>query len=411
MSEKPLLIKNGRIPNRDSRRWIAADILAVGGVITEIGDIRQKKNYSVYDARGNVIFPAFTDMRTNVYLPPYIRTEKLSVTAAAAASGGFGRLCTLPNIPISAAASESIESVMTEGERFGVEMLVCGSTVDQNGVPTDIDALFDAGAFAVFDDGRADADVLYNAARRCAATDRLLIVHATDRSLDVGYPKSFDDYRKTSDMSTLSEDIATSRALTIAAKSGCRMHMTGVSSGYAADLIRSAKKSGIGVSADSCPQYFSMTSSDLMFYGTSVKLSHPLRSEHDREMIVEAIADGTIDAISTDHRALTVSEKMLPFERTPCGMLGLQTAFSAAFSALVLSGAVDLYRLYELMSSDPARLVGRDADIAVGKPARLTVCDIDAEYIFDESMLKTGRFVRNSPYLGQILRGAVVKTF
>lgn len=411
MSEKTLLIKNGRIPNCDSRRWIAADILVIGGIITEIGDIRPKKNYTVYDARGNVIFPAFTDLRTNVYLPPYIRTEKLSVTAAAAVSGGFGRLCALPSIPFSSSASDSVLSVKAEGERLGVEMLVCGSTLDQNGVPTDIDVLFDAGAFAVFDDGSADADVLFNTARKCAASDRLLIVHPTDPKFDAKYPKSFDDYRKTSDTATLSEDIATSRALTIAAKSGCRMHITGVSSGYAADLIRSAKKSGVCVSADSCPQYFSMTSSDLMFYGTSVKLSHPLRGERDRQMIVEAIADGTIDAVSTDHRALTAGEKSLPFERTPCGMLGLQTAFSATFSALVLSGAIDLYRLYELMSSNPARLVGKDADIKVGMPARLAVCDIDAEYIFDESMLKTGRFVRNSPYLGQSMRGAVVKTF
>ncbi len=408
MSERPLLIKNGRIPDRKGGKWTAADLLISGGKIVDIGDIPSKKSYTVYDARGNVIFPAFTDLRTNIYPPPYIRTEKIATTLSAAMYGGFSRLCASPMQTVDAAL---IETLSQEGERLGCEILAVGSPIKSNGEPSDIDRLFELGTIAIGHDGAADNEVFYRAACRVAANDRLMIVHANDRRLAGRLDQSFNAYKNGGEFAALPENIATADAITIAAASGCRMHITGVSTAYAAKLVREAKKSGLPITADTCPQYFSMTSDDLIFYGSNVKLSHPLRSERDRRAIAEAIADGTIDAISTDHKALTTSEKSTAFERVPCGMLGLQTAFSVSLSSLVLSGVIDLYRLCELLSFRPAEIIGANGNIEIGAPAKLAVCDVDAEYLFDDAQLKTGRFVKNSPYLGQVLTGKVVKVF
>lgn len=408
MSERPLLIKNGRIPDRKSGKFTAADLLISGGKTVDIGDIPAKKSYSVYDARGNVILPAFTDLRTNIYPPPYIRTEKIATTLSAAIYGGFSRLCTCP---MSTVDADLIETLKQEGERLECEILPVGSLITSGGEPADIDRLFELGAFAIGHDGRADNEIFYRAACRAAANDRLMIVHANDHRLAGRLDQSFNACKNGGEFAALPENIATADAITVAAASGCRMHITGVSTSYAAELIRAAKKSGLPITADTCPQYFSMTSDDLIFYGSNVKLSHPLRSERDRRAIAEAIADGTIDAISTDHKALTSSEKSAPFERVPCGMLGLQTAFSISLSSLVLTGIIDLYRLCELLAFRPAEIVGANVGIELGAPARLAVCDLDAEFLFDETQLKTGRFVKNSPYLGQILTGKVVKVF
>ncbi len=414
MNDHPILIKNGRIPDTKSRKWIASDILINDGVISSIGNIAAKKGYTVYDARGNVIFPKFTDLRTHIYVPPYIRTEKTATTLRAACAGGFGRILTAPKAPVPISDAGLISAIKSEAEKSGCELLVAASLTDASGNAADTAALFEAGAFAIADDGDADADILLDAMKYCAENKRPVIIHADDKELSAkANHTAIYGYGKKSGFAdrTLSEDIATARALLLAAKSGCRLHISGVSSACSVDLIRQAKKNGISVTCDTAPQYFSMTSDDLLFYGNNVKLGHPLRSVKDRDAIADAIADGTVDAISSDHTAVTSEEKNVPFEKASCGMLGLQTAFPVSLCSLVCTEKIDLYRLYELMSKVPAEIVGKTAEIKVGAPASFAVCDIDSEYTFEQSMLISDRLVSNSPYLGQVLIGKILKLF
>ncbi len=414
MNDHPILIKNGRIPDTKSRKWIASDILINDGVISSVGNIAVKKGYTVYDARGNVIFPKFTDLRTHIYVPPYIRTEKTATTLRAALTGGFGRILTAPKAPVPISDAGQISAIKSEAAKSGCELLVAASLTDANGNTADIESLFDAGAFAIADDGDADDDILLDAMKYCAEKKRPVIIHADDKQLSAkaAHTTTYGYGRKSGFTDkTLSEDIATAHALLLAAKSGCRLHISGVSSACSVNLISQAKKSGISVTCDTSPQYFSMTSDDLLFYGNNVKLHHPLRSVKDRDAIADAIADGTIDAISSDHTAVTSEEKNVSFEKASCGMLGLQTAFPISLCSLVCTEKIDLYRLYELLSKAPAEIVGKTAEIKVGAPASFAVCDIDSEYTFEQSMLVSDRLVSNSPYLGQVLIGKVLKLF
>lgn len=403
MSDKPILIKNGRIPDRKSGKLIASDILISGGIITALGDIPPKKGCHSVNARGNVIFPAFTDLRTHLFIPPYIRTEDIRTTAAAALAGGYGCLLSAPHAPIPITTLEQIARIIAASGQLPCDIIPVGSVTDAAGKASDFDTLISAGAFALADDSTEDSELIFRTMKYCAENDILLIMHA-----DTGRGQgSFSDYRGGGKNGCVPEDVRCAAILTLAAKSGCRLHISGVSSGCSAKLISIAKREGVNVSADTSPQYFSMTSEDMLFYGNNVKLAPPLRSRRDCEMLIEAICDGTIDAISTDHYPVTVSEKSADFENVPCGMLGLQTAFAVSLTNLVRSGYTDLFTLYRLMSQAPAEILGRNAVIEVGAPGRVAVCDIDKEYEFTESMLRSRSIVRNSPYIGQILTGSV----
>ena len=290
MSDKPILIKNGRIPDRKSGKLIASDILISGGIITALGDIPPKKGYHSVNARGNVIFPAFTDLRTHLFIPPYIRTEDIRTTAAAALAGGYGCLLSAPHAPIPITTPEQIARIIAASGQLPCDIIPVGSVTDAAGKASDFDTLISAGAFALADDSTEDSELIFRTMKYCAENDRLLIMHA-----DTGRGQgSFSDYRGGGKNGCVPEDVRCAAILTLAAKSGCRLHISGVSSGCSAKLISIAKREGVNVSADTSPQYFSMTSEDMLFYGNNVKLARiPLTVDTEEQVVKGCIMTST----------------------------------------------------------------------------------------------------------------------
>lgn len=384
-------LKNGRFPDFSSRRWRPADLTITGGRLSFAPPAR--KPTSVIDAQGYLLFPAFTDLRTHVFAPPHIRIENAKNLAAAALTGGYSTVLAAPFAPDPVIDAETVAAVASlSGKRLRV--LPTAAVCDREGHSSDHEALLDAGAFTLADDGYADDAVLSHAMQVCAARGLPIICHA------VRDPRGGED-------SPLAEAIATSRLLVLAADSGCRLHITGVSAADAVAAIRIAKREGVPVTADSCPPYFTMTKSDLLFYGSQVKLSHPLRSRRDIAAIIEALADQTIDAVSTDHTPVERAEKCLPIDRATAGMLALQTAFSVTLGGLVLPGQIDLFRLIELLSLAPSKILGLGSPLTEGSSCSIAICDINRRYTYNPLMAGENSGVRNTPYLGQVLIGKV----
>jgi dihydroorotase len=403
------LIKNGRIYKDSLEKWVPADILIKSGTITAIEEnIPVKKSYSLFNAKGNLIVPAFADLRTHLYLPPYIRTEDLSTTLQAARAGGYGVLLAAPTTPALLVRTEQIRQALKESEQESGKLFFTASVSDTSGRPSDLKALFEAGAFAAAEEGYSDAVTLHRAMQICAEQNKLMIVRPKSREF-VKDNLSLADYRS-SRISPLAEDFAAVKAIALAADTGCHLHLTAVSSKGTIEAIRAAKKQGISLTCDVCPPYFTLTGSDILFYGNHVKLDPPLRREEDRQAILSALADGTIDAISSDHTAVEKWEKEKSFESARCGMLSLQTAFSVSLTALVKTGFIPLTRLLELMALSPLKIMGLPYTLSEGSQTALTVCDVNTEETFQKKDLIHRSGVENSPYPGQVLTGKILFT-
>lgn len=174
-------------------------------------------------------------------------------------------------------------------------------------------------------------------------------------------------------------------------------------------MIREAKSRGVKVTCETCPHYFTFCDEDVMFYGANAKMNPPLRSRADVEAVIAALADGTVDCISTDHAPHTEKQKSGPLAEAKNGITGLQTSFAAAVTYLVMTGRIDIYRLIELLSVNPAKMLGRDAEIKTGSRQSVTIVNPNREIVISRSMLKSKSF--NTPFMGLSLFGAVERTF
>jgi dihydroorotase len=197
------------------------------------------------------------------------------------------------------------------------------------------------------------------------------------------------------------EDVMTARDIILAEMTGCRLHIAHVSTKGSASLIREAKKRGVKVTAETCPHYFTFIDEDVERIGVNAKMNPPLRSKEDRDAIIEAIVDGTIDCISTDHAPHSAEEKGRGLASAPNGIIGLQTSFAAAYTYLVKAGHITLERLSELLTYNPCRILG----IAV--PEEIIDIEIEEPFVFDESMILSKS--HNSPYIGKTLYGKVIR--
>lgn len=199
-----------------------------------------------------------------------------------------------------------------------------------------------------------------------------------------------------------------SRDVILAHYAKCHIHLQHISSALSVDIIREAKKRGTSVSAEATPHHLSLSDECLAGYDTNYKMCPPLRSKQDIEALIEGVSDGTIEVIATDHAPHTDTEKDMAFDAAPFGITGFETAFSVCHGALVRSGRISLTKLVELMSTNPARILGIDAGtLRSGSPADFALVDEGAEWVYDSSVSRSS----NSPWFGKTLRGKVVKTF
>ena len=415
---KNILLKNCKIPERTGNSYQIKDILTGGSddkriILAVESKIIPDSDTEIYDARSHIVTPAFIDTHCHLRDPGFTEKEDIITGTAAALAGGYSAVVAMPNTNPVMDNSDTLDYVTSKAKSEGhcTVYPTAAITVGQKGKELcDFETLSAHGAVAFTDDGRpvADAALMWEAMKICADHGYLIMSHPEELSLAEGGVMNFGVVSKrlgVKGIPNLAEDLAIAREIIIAEETGCRLHLAHVSTKTGMQLVREAKKRGVKVTCETCPHYFSFTDEDVVYYGTNAKMNPPLRSRKDLEAVIEAIKDGTVDTISTDHAPHTEKQKSHGLTDSPNGITGLQTAFSAGITNLVIPGHIKLHRLIELMAYNPAAVLGLDVSLKVGNPADINVIDETAQIIIGREDIKSKSY--NTPFLGQPLYGKI----
>ncbi len=378
-----LLIKNGRVVDPKNGVYELRDIFIEDGKIAQ--NSKATAESRVFDATGLLVVPGLVDLHVHFRDPGQTHKETLETGSRAAAAGGFTAVCCMPNTSPAADSAESISQIHRRGKELGLVSLFQFGALSKAQLGeslADLDGMAKAGAPAFSDDGKTLAD--YNLMREAAMRTKALGLFISDHA----EPEA--------------EIVA--RNIELARETGCHIHLQHISLKHSVELIRSAKREGVNITAETAPHYFTLTKDATLIFGANAKMNPPLRTESDRQAILEGIADGTFDCIATDHAPHTREEKSQPFETAPNGIIGLETAFAVSYTVLVRCGHIGLDELIRLMSVNPANILktGRGG-LALGDAADLAVFDVSSPYRVNASKFaSTGR---NCPFDGMELYG------
>ena len=390
-----LIIKNARLVETDE----IVDIFVTDGIITEIGisDTARRVptgDCNILNARGNYISAGFIDLHVHLRDPGLTHKEDIESGTKSAIKGGITTLCCMPNTNPVIDNPEQIKYIRENKNKYCNVLPVGAITKSQKGEElTDFLELKRAGAIALSDDGRPveNADLMREALIKARENNMLIMQHCEDLTLT----------------GNEAEDKITERDINLACETGGKLHICHVSSGKSVEYIADAKKSGFNITAETCPHYFVLTDEDVLKYGVNAKMNPPLRSAEDREKIIEAVKSGIIDCISTDHAPHLDEEKNAGIN----GIIGLETSFALGVTYLVKQNHVTLKKLIELMTVNPAKIIGIDkkyGTIEVGKAADLVIFNTDEKFIYDKN--KSYSKSRNTPFHGFELYGKILYT-
>jgi len=412
-----LLIKNGRVVDPVSRTDAVLDLLIEGERIARIGEKTSTAGAEILDATGWIVAPGFIDLHCHLREPGQEISETIETGTRAAVRGGFTAVCAMPNTqPVNDNASVTRSIVERAAASAGARVWPIGAaSVGSKGEAlAEIGAMREAGIVAVSDDGRpiAGARLLRQVMEQCRALDLPVIEHCEDASLFAGGvmregPRSARLGLR--GIPAESESICAGRDVEIAALTGARYHVAHLSARRTLEHVREAKRRGLPVTCEVTPHHFTLTDEDVT-YDARFKMNPPLGSRDDREALLEGLADGTVDAIATDHAPHHPASKEVEFDRAPFGVIGFETAIGLAVDELFHAKRVTLPRLVELFTTGPARVLGlrENRRIAVDALADLTLFSLDYPWTFraEESASRS----RNSPFDGRKFRGAPMAT-
>jgi dihydroorotase len=414
-----LLIARGHVVDPASGVDWEMDVLLRDGrvaAVAEPGKLRGQAKRS-FNAKGCIVAPGFIDLHVHLREPGQAHKETIATGTAAAAAGGFTSVCAMPNtVPVNDSAE--ITRWMRAPERgalVNVFPIGAATVASLGGKLTNFAALKRAGAVAVTDDGKPILeDRLMRDALRSAARLKIPVVqHAEDTRMTVGCsmnlgPTSFrlglHGMTNAAESSIVERDIALARA------TGGHVHVAHLSTREALEAVRRAKKARLRVTAEVTPHHFTLVDTNVGDFDTNYKMNPPLRSVADRDALIEGIIDGTIDAIASDHAPHAFHEKQVEFERAAFGITGLETALPIAVTVLHHHFDLPLWRIVELMSSNPGKILslkGRGT-LAKGAHADVTIFDPKKKWTFDASQSRSKS--KNTPFDGWSFSGKVVAT-
>ena len=412
-----LLIKNGRVLDPAGKTDAARTFCWTETRLRRLarrGKLRARKMRKVFDAAGLVIAPGFIDMHVHLREPGQESSESIETGTRAAARGGFTAVCCMPNTkPVNDNASVTRFIVDRAKSTGSVRVWPIGAaSVGSKGENiAEIAAMKQAGIVAVSDDGRpiATAKLARQVMDYCRSLDLTVIEHAEDVSLAHGAVMR-EGVTSTRlglrGMPAAAESVCVARDVQLAELSGARLHIAHLSARGSLELVRGAKQRGLKVSCEVTPHHFTLIDEDVQ-YDSRYKMNPPLAAREDREALLAGLADGTVDAIATDHAPHEPALKDVEFDRAPFGILGFETAVALALE-LVHSGKITLMRMVELFTTGPARVLGMERKIAAGEAADLTIFSTDHEWTYNvkDSASKS----RNSPFDGRSFKGAPMAT-
>ena len=408
-----LLIRNGRVLDPYTNINAQMDIL-IGddGVIRELGPrLDAPAGCAMYDAAGLTVSPGFVDGHVHFRDPGQTEKEDVLTGAAAAAAGGYATVICMANTLPTCDTPEIIRYVTDKAKDCPVEVLQAGAVTKglKGQELTDFAALQAAGAPCLTDDGinLTNAGLCRAAMEQAAERDILLSFHEEEPSLvpspGVNYGSAAAQQFGVPGAMASAETAMIARDIALALDTGARVLFQHVSSAQSAALIRAGKKLGARIYAEVTPHHISLTEDDVLAHGTYARMNPPLRREADREALIDALADGTIDMIATDHAPHTAEEKAREFAKAPSGITGLETAFSVCNTYLVQTGRLTPMQLVDRMSKAPAEIYGLTGRaVAAGNYARLVLLDWDSRMVYKTYRSKAV----NTPYTGMQLTGA-----
>jgi dihydroorotase len=423
MSTK-LLIKGGRIIDPSQGLDRIADLLVEAGRVKSIGSepgsagVPLAEELEIFDASGLIVAPGFIDLHVHLREPGEEYKETIASGAAAALAGGFTSICSMPNTdPVNDNASVTRFIIEKAHEAALAHVYPIGAITRRSKGEelSEMAAMKEAGAIAVSDDGQPvmNGQVMRHAMEYARDHGLVVVDHCQDLDLAAGGVMNEGRYSTLlglKGMSGAAEESHVARDILLAELTGARVHIAHVSTAASVDLVRRAKQRGMSVTCEVTPHHLALTDAAVASFDTNTKMNPPLRSEEDREALIEAVRDGTIDAIATDHAPHHLDEKMLEYDRAPSGVIGLETALGVALTVLHHSYGVSVSRIVEMLTIGPARafsVVG--GTLAVGSPADITVFDPEHEWTVNPQQFKSKS--RNTPFAGWKLRGRVSETF
>ena len=412
-----LLLKGARIIDPSQDIDTIGDLLVRGGMVEDVApEIPVSGSVPVVDIQGKWLVPGLVDMHVHLREPGEEYKETIATGTMAAVAGGFTCVACMPNTrPVNDSASVT-RFILDRAKEAGLARVfpVAALTVSQRGKElAEFADLLAAGAVAFSDDGRPvrDAGMMRRVLDYARTFDALVISHSEEPAL------SQDGLMNEGRVSTrlglkgipkAAEEVAVFRDVLLAGLTGARVHIAHVSTAGSVEIIRWAKDRGFRVTAESAPHYFSLTEDAVEGYNTNAKMNPPLRTEKDRRAVIEGLADGTLDAIASDHAPHSTIEKDCEFQLAANGVIGLETSLPLALE-LVRQGRITPARLVELLSWRPAEILGIEAgSLRPGMPA--DICVIDPERDFHVSRDSLHSRSKNTPFLGQTLKGRAILT-
>lgn len=414
-----LLIHGGHLIDPAARIDAPMDILLKDGRVVEVAAPKKIKGADQkFDARGLVVAPGFIDLHVHLREPGQAHKETIATGTKAAAAGGFTSVCTMPNtIPV----VDSVDWVKwvrqpERGAVVNVFPIAAATRASKGAILTDFGALQTAGAIAVTDDGKPilDDGVMREALVLGGELNFPVVQHAEDTRMTEGcsmhagarsFRLGLRGMTAAAEASVVERDVQL--AMTIP---NARLHVAHLSTSDALKSVRRGKRAKARITFEVTPHHFTLTDADMRDYDSNYKMNPPLRSTSDLEAILAALADGTVDAIATDHAPHAAHEKEMEFERAAFGITGLETALALAITRLHVAKRIPLARIVELFTAGPARcfdLRGRGA-LVRGSFADVTVFDPKKKWTFEAS--KSRSKSKNTPFDGWQLAGKVVAT-
>ncbi len=414
-----LLIQHGRVIDPAAGIDHEMDVLLRDGRVAAVapaGKLRGQAQQT-FNARGCIVAPGLIDLHVHLREPGQQHKETFLTGTAAAAAGGFTSVCAMPNtVPVN--DSPEITRWMQSPERGALVNVfpVAAATVGSAGEKlTNFAALKRAGAVAVSEDGKPilDGKIMHNALRTAARLKIPVVQHAEDTTITVGCsmnysPTSFrlgvHGMPNSAESSIVERDIALSR------ETKGHLHVAHLSTREALEAVRRARKAKLRVTAEVTPHHFTLLDENVGEFNSHYKMNPPLRSDADRAALIEGIIDGTIDAIATDHAPHAFHEKQVEFERAAFGITGLETALPIALTVLHHHFTLPLWRIVELLATNPAKIFGLKArgTLANGAHADVTIFDPKKKWTFDASQSLSKS--RNTPFDGWNFTGRAVVT-
>ena len=413
-----LLIRGGRVIDPASGRDEVADVLLAGGKVEAVGQgLGTPDGVETIDAGGFVVAPGFIDLHTHLREPGQEDLETIATGALSAVAGGFTAVCAMPNTDPVCDNQGVVGFVVSQAQRAGKARVypIGAISLGQKGQQlAEFGELVAAGAVAVSDDGHPvmSSHLMRTALEYAKVFGIPVADHCEEMSLAEGgamHEGIVSTRLGLKGIPAAAEEIMVARDILLAELTGGHVHLCHMSTRGSVALIQRAKEKGLRVTAEACPHHFTLTHDACDGFNTNAKMNPPLREDADREAIREALRDGTIDVIATDHAPHHYDAKEREFDQAPNGIIGLETAFPLANAELVGSGLLTLAQLVERMSTVPARIFGLPGgSLAKGAPADVVVLDPEVEWTVDPSAFRSKS--RNTPFAGRSVRGRAIVT-